>query len=838
MIKRCIRKKALFSGLFFLTLFGTSIDLAAQTSPPPRCSGFGDLESIFLTTWSSGLGPWTAGTHDIANPPTFDTADWSVVGGLPDGRPGTAAFVANLDAGDCGANDQAGALTLDSPPIVIPASTEVPRISVDHWFETEYGWDGGNIKISVNGGPFEVVPASAIEYGQHNDTLFPAVDEFGVDNNTNPLAGEDAFTGTIDDGLAGSWVQTRINLEGIAGVGDTIELRFDFGIDSCDGAIGWYVDDVEVYRCEAELPPSDCGNGMLDAGEQCDDGNAFVGDGCSNSCQIEDGWQCTAPTPAGTIADPSFEAGRPNPSWDETSNNFLGSPICDAASCNTGGGSGPSDGTYWAWLGGVLESSESSVAQSIVIPSSASLLTFDLEIPVCDSSSDYFEVLIDGNQELLIDGADARCGNTGYASQTVDIRSYADGASHDLEFHSETFSDNGGVSNFFIDVVAMPGNPSACTPLGPSLTLNIIVINNDGGSAGPSAWTLSADGPSPFSGRGPSVSSAEGFQPGTYDLSASGGPAGYTAGDWSCSGGTQADADTIELGQGESATCTIAFDDVSSSFRINAGHSGAWFNPETAGQGLLLDVEPSERFMFIAWFSYTDDASDHPFEQRWLTAQGSYSGNSATLVLSETLGGKFDDPQAVTTTPIGQLTVSFNDCNQGQATYSIDSEELQGQFPLTRAIPGSGDTCQQLDMNSTRAVDINAGMDGAWFDPATSGQGYLIDSYPNTDDGNFMFVAWFTYGDDTASGQRWLTAQGGFEGSVAELVISETTNGSFDDPRPPTTLPVGTMNIDFSDCSNALLSYSLPDDEAEGEVAIQRAVPASKALCENISGTD
>ena len=68
--------------------------------------------------------------------------------------------------------------------------------------------------------------------------------------------------------------------------------------------------------------------------------------------------------------------------------------------------------------------------------------------------------------------------------------------------------------------------------------------------------------------------------------------------------------------------------------------------------------------------------------------------------------------------------------------------------------------------------------------------------------------------------------------------VYESTNGSFDDPRPPTTLPVGTMNIDFSDCSNALLSYSLPDDEAEGEVAIQRAVPASKALCENISGTD
>jgi cysteine-rich repeat protein len=30
-----------------------------------------------------------------------------------------------------------------------------------------------------------------------------------------------------------------------------------------------------------------CGNGMLDAGERCDDGNTVAGDGCSAACQIE-----------------------------------------------------------------------------------------------------------------------------------------------------------------------------------------------------------------------------------------------------------------------------------------------------------------------------------------------------------------------------------------------------------------------------------------------------------------------------------------------------------------------------------------------------------------------
>jgi TonB family protein len=45
---------------------------------------------------------------------------------------------------------------------------------------------------------------------------------------------------------------------------------------------------VCVENC-VEAPPADpvCGNGAREGGEQCDDGNARDGDGCSASCQIE-----------------------------------------------------------------------------------------------------------------------------------------------------------------------------------------------------------------------------------------------------------------------------------------------------------------------------------------------------------------------------------------------------------------------------------------------------------------------------------------------------------------------------------------------------------------------
>ena len=35
-----------------------------------------------------------------------------------------------------------------------------------------------------------------------------------------------------------------------------------------------------------------CGNGILEKGEDCDDGNNRNGDGCNSACQIELNWRC------------------------------------------------------------------------------------------------------------------------------------------------------------------------------------------------------------------------------------------------------------------------------------------------------------------------------------------------------------------------------------------------------------------------------------------------------------------------------------------------------------------------------------------------------------------
>ncbi len=40
-----------------------------------------------------------------------------------------------------------------------------------------------------------------------------------------------------------------------------------------------------------------CGDGKNFGILQCDDGNLIIGDGCSNSCEIEEDWVCNGGSP-------------------------------------------------------------------------------------------------------------------------------------------------------------------------------------------------------------------------------------------------------------------------------------------------------------------------------------------------------------------------------------------------------------------------------------------------------------------------------------------------------------------------------------------------------------
>lgn len=80
----------------------------------------------------------------------------------------------------------------------------------------------------------------------------------------------------------------------------TIEagLLDDSGLVIVDGGI-----QLQPGLCQTGCATPACGDGTVNAGEQCDDGNTKSGDGCNATCQLEPNWMCLTPGQA-CVANP------------------------------------------------------------------------------------------------------------------------------------------------------------------------------------------------------------------------------------------------------------------------------------------------------------------------------------------------------------------------------------------------------------------------------------------------------------------------------------------------------------------------------------------------------
>ena len=205
---------------------------------------------VYSETFDSAaaLDDWTLTNQGVE--PEYDTTrNWTVSTFLPASRDGGALYAIDSPfVGDCQADDQSGVLMAESPVINLPASATSLYLVLDHYVATEPGWDGGNIKLSVNGGEFELVPPSAFAFNPYNDAIILSTTDSEQHEvpNSNPLAGERVFTGFDEYDVESSWGQSQIDLRAVAQPGDSIRIRFDFGNDGCDGVDGWYIDEFQV----------------------------------------------------------------------------------------------------------------------------------------------------------------------------------------------------------------------------------------------------------------------------------------------------------------------------------------------------------------------------------------------------------------------------------------------------------------------------------------------------------------------------------------------------------------------------------------------------------------
>lgn len=138
---------------------------------------------------------------------------------------------------------------------------------------------------------------------------------------------------------------------------------------------------------------------------------------------------------------------------------------------------------------------------------------------------------------------------------------------------------------------------------------------------------------------------------------------------------------------------------------------------------------------------------------------------------------------------------------------------------------------------------ITYAMSGSWYQPATTGQGFLIDVF---DQSNIMFLAWFTYDlerpaeDVTAMigepGHRWMTAAGPIVGDTANLEITWSSGMIFDSEVPPVENEQdGTMTVEFDGCNKGRVNYDLGSSDRTGTVEIERIVPDAVSFCESMT---
>jgi hypothetical protein len=106
-----------------------------------------------------------------------------------------------------------------------------------HAIETEAGYDGGVVEISVNGGAFKDVGSANFTKNGYNLIISSA--------SGNPLGGRPAFSG-----LTNYYRESSIRLGGLVSIGNNFRIRFREANDlgNLKPFAGWRLDDVKLCR--------------------------------------------------------------------------------------------------------------------------------------------------------------------------------------------------------------------------------------------------------------------------------------------------------------------------------------------------------------------------------------------------------------------------------------------------------------------------------------------------------------------------------------------------------------------------------------------------------------
>jgi hypothetical protein len=135
------------------------------------------------------------------------------------------------------------------------------------------------------------------------------------------------------------------------------------------------------------------------------------------------------------------------------------------------------------------------------------------------------------------------------------------------------------------------------------------------------------------------------------------------------------------------------------------------------------------------------------------------------------------------------------------------------------------------ELPTERPVDLS--ISGHWYTPEFSGQGFAFTPKPEE---NRLLGSWYAF--DAQGNRLWFTldsagarsgtaadAGGGFDNDRAVLTVLQTSGGRFLASDPVTTVPVGTVTVNFADCAVASAEIAL-DGQAARSIPLANLTPS------------
>jgi len=249
----------------------------------------------------------------------------------------------------------------------------------------------------------------------------------------------------------------------------------------------------------------------------------------------------------------------------------------------------------------------------------------------------------------------------------------------------------------------------------------------------------------------------------------------------------------------------------------------------TAGQGLVFH----EGYLYVSDGANASvlrfDAMSGEFDREFVSPAGN---------------GGLANPHSLRFGPDGRLYVASRGSNSVKRYDGTSGVYIDDFIPAGSGGPqGTGTIDQPAGLLfasvpfATPGPDINPGMNGAWTNLETLGQGMFFDVVASQKQ---LFMGWFSYETDMGieldpdeNAHRWLVAIGPYSGDTATLELLAVDGGTFNGPEPVTETAVGQATLKFRTCTEAVFEYAL-DAGLAGALVLNRLLPDT--LCNELSG--